>query len=519
MKKLVGLLEDIDYQTSHDISGIEISAVTADSREVGKGTLFVAVRGLTVDGHDFITEAVDRGCAAVVSERGRVGKTDCPVLEVADSARALGELAAAFFSWPAREMTMIAINGTNGKTTSSYLLEGLLAESGRRAGVIGTVNYRYKGVEYPATHTTPGSVALHGLLREMADNGVSHVIMEVSSHALSQQRLRGLEFDLALFTNLSRDHLDYHADMNEYFSAKETLFTEHLGRKGRAVIVMSAPDEERWGRKLLAGLTARLGRNRLLSCGEGGDVQARDFSFSSDGIRARITTPQGDFQLSSPLVGEFNLRNLLGVTGVALNLEMGTGEIGRILGRLSSIPGRLERVRVEGGSRGPAVFVDYAHTPDALENVLRSLRALKPRRLLVVFGCGGDRDKGKRPLMGEIAARLADIVLVTSDNPRSEDPGAILAAVEQGVKRVPCLRIIGKEPPGESGKCYGVIESRARAIAAAIGLAGEGDIVLISGKGHEQYQLTGTEKIFFDDRREAARQLAAVIRQRKKKWN
>ena len=507
MKKLVRLLDKVNYQASQDISGIEITAVTADSREVREGTLFVAVPGMTVDGHDFIAEAAARGCAAVVSEQDRGEEMACPVLEVADTARALGELAAAFFSWPAQEMTMIAVTGTNGKTTSTYLLEELLAESGQSPGVIGTVNYRYPGIEYPAPHTTPDSVTLQRLLREMADHQVSHVIMEVSSHALSQQRLSGLKFDLALFTNLSRDHLDYHSDMNEYFAAKQKLFTRYLRPDGRAVIVLSGQSDTGWGERLFEELAAETGTERLLSCGKEGDVQARDFSFTMNGTRAGVFTPKGDFQLLSPLVGEFNLRNLLGVTGVALGLGMEPKVIGNILEKVSVVPGRLERISAGDDELNPAVFVDYAHTPDALENVLHTLRALQPHRLIVVFGCGGDRDQGKRPMMGEIAARLADIVLLTSDNPRSEDPQVILSAVEQGIKQVACSRFNGKEQGGERGKWYDIIESRGQAIATAIRLAGKGDIVLISGKGHEQYQLTSTGKTFFDDRQAAAASL------------
>ncbi len=517
--KLTMLLDKLNYKTQQDISSIEISSITADSRKVKEGALFVAVVGITVDGHDFIREAAAGGCAAVVCEQGRGEELACPVVELADTALALGELAAAFFSYPADEMTMIGITGTNGKTTSTYLLEELLAGNGFYPGVIGTVNYRYRDVRYPASHTTPDSVTLHGLLREMADNQVSHVIMEVSSHALSQQRLSGLLFDLALFTNLSRDHLDYHADMNEYFAAKQQLFTHCLKPDGKAVVVLSAGDNDKWGEKMLAGLTAELGRERVLACGSDAEVGVRNFSCGINGIRAGIITPQGEFQLSSPLVGEFNLRNLLGVTGVALGLGITTENIDRVLDRTGSVPGRLERIQAGEGEGGPAVFVDYAHTPDALENVLSSLRALTPRRLLVVFGCGGDRDQGKRPLMGKIAARLADVILLTSDNPRSEEPQAILAAVEQGVKREKCPRFSALEQAEFTGKGYDIVESREQAIATAIRLAGEGDIVLISGKGHEQYQLTSSGKTFFDDRLQAKKQLDSVTCQRERKWN
>ena len=351
MKKLADLLNNIDYRVfDGETEGVKIGAVTADSRMVGPGDLFVAVAGLSVDGHEFVQDAVDKGCAAVVVQRGfsiSLQGHAC-VIEVTDSAPALGELAAAFFDYPARRMEMIGITGTNGKTTSTYLLETLVKAAGGEPGVVGTVNYRYGTVEYEASHTTPGPVALQQLLREMADHGVTHVMMEVSSHALKQKRISGLLFDVALFTNLSRDHLDFHDDMIDYFSAKKELFRHYLKDEGWAVVVLSggkADGDDCWGNKLLKELREERNEKLLISCGiKKGRVHARNFQFSLAGTRGEVATPAGNFQLRSELVGEFNLRNLLGVTGVGIGLGYEPETIAQAFSRAGAIPGRLERI-------------------------------------------------------------------------------------------------------------------------------------------------------------------------------
>lgn len=508
------LLHNVTYRASKEIANLAITAVTSDSRAVTAGTLFVAVAGSAVDGHDFIDDAMQRGCAGVVLEkgRGRIGKAKgLPVcIEVADSREALGLIAAAFWQEPARRMTMIGITGTNGKTTSAYLLETLIKKAGGQPGVIGTVNYRYAGKVLPAAHTTPPPEILQRLLREMADSGVTHVIMEVSSHALEQKRVAGLSFDVALFTNLSRDHLDFHGDMESYFASKKRLFQEYLKSDGVGVVV-DAVSSDPWGARLLAELAG--GKRKkvpaLLRCGIGaGEVALTSARQGLSGLTLDVTLPQGSMVVHSPLVGEFNIRNLLGVAAVGSALGYTPAVIAEGLKEAQGAPGRLERVV---STTGIEVFVDYAHTPDALENILHTLRRLTRGRLIVVFGCGGDRDQGKRPQMGAIAGRLADVAVVTSDNPRSEEPEAIIAAIEQGIRTAGMARLplaMLQSHPAMHG--YEVIVARRAAIRAAIWHANPGDIVVICGKGHEDYQLIGKTRLFFDDRLVAQEMLAMV---------
>lgn len=496
---------------------VEITGVTDDSRKIVPGMLFVAVPGATVDGHRFINDAVAKGCAAVLAFRGYAEKCAVPLMKIADTGRALGYLAAAFFDFPCRRMKMIGITGTNGKTTCTYLLEAMISRAGGIPGVIGTVSVRYKGYETPAALTTPQPVELQQILDQMVEAGVTHVAMEVSSHALAQQRINGVWFDVALFTNISRDHLDFHGNMESYFAEKERLFTSYLKGDGQGVIVLGngegqGQQGDDWCDRLNHGLDR--GNHVCISCGIGrGLIQAGNFSFDLQGIRAEIVTPEARFVLESPLVGEFNLRNLLGVIGCGMALGYDLQSSCQGVAGVTGVPGRLERVLPDGdtsreGGAVATVLVDYAHTPDALENVLLTLRELKPARLILVFGCGGDRDRGKRPLMGGVAARLADVLLVTSDNPRSEPPQQIMAEIEAGIREEKLTKAKGAQlMQARSVKGYDVIEERAEAIRIAIGGAGAGDVVLISGKGHECYQIIGSRKLFFDDRQQAREQL------------
>ncbi|MGI6656941.1 MAG: UDP-N-acetylmuramoyl-L-alanyl-D-glutamate--2,6-diaminopimelate ligase [Desulfobulbus sp.] len=490
-----------------------VTGVTADSRQVELGMIFVAVRGERADGRAYLAEAVRRGAVAVVldDERGQHLPHDAVVALVADSHAAVAELAAAWNGYPARQMRLIGVTGTNGKTTCSWLIEALLLASGRRPGVIGTVNYRYHDGHSmhllgEAPMTTPDPVRLQGLLREMADHGVTDVIMEVSSHALQQRRLGQTLFDVALFTNLSRDHLDYHPTMEAYFQAKQQLFLQHLKEEGRAVVVVGAADDERdWGRRLLASLHGR----PVICCGEDHSCQVRAESpvFSVDGCRCELVLDGRATAFVSPLAGAYNLRNILAAAGVGMALGCDPERIRAGLQGLGRVPGRLERVVLPGGEgvAVPAVFVDYAHTPDALDNVLQTLSGLARGRLICVFGCGGDRDRGKRPLMGAMALRHADLVIVTSDNPRSEDPEKIIGEILVGMADPP--------EPEEDGAAllldcatkrrgYSVVPNRRDAIRLACSLADPRDTVLIAGKGHENYQIIGTERHFFDDRQE-----------------
>lgn len=494
----------------------EISGICGDSRQAGPGFLFVAVPGLRVDGHDYVDVAVKQGCGAVLVSRGRCRAwphKDTVCVEAADTGKALGQAAAAFYRYPAQRLVMIGITGTNGKTTSTYLLESIIRQGGGNPGIIGTVSYRYNKVTLPAPFTTPDPVTLQKMLRDMADAGVTHVVMEVSSHALAQKRLAGVAFDVALFTNLSRDHLDFHGSMENYFACKKSLFVEHLKEEGCAVVLRGENGEASggWAGRLVRELRAEWGSSgrRMMECGfaqeEVAVLAARE---SLAGTEARLQTPGGELAVRSAMVGRFNLKNILGAVGVGLALKIPGPVIAVGLEAASAAPGRLERV---AAPQGIGVFVDYAHTPDALENVLQTMRSLTAGRLLVIFGCGGDRDRGKRSLMGKIGGQLADVVVLTSDNPRSESPAAILADIEQGLVALALPRMRVEALLGQQGrKGYDIIADRRTAIRTTIRYAAPGDVVLVCGKGHETYQITRAGKSFFDDRVEAALQSAVI---------
>ncbi|WP_319588025.1 UDP-N-acetylmuramoyl-L-alanyl-D-glutamate--2,6-diaminopimelate ligase [uncultured Desulfobulbus sp.] len=494
-----------------------VTAVTSDSRQVIPGSLFVAVQGEKTDGRLFIADAIKKGCLAVVVEQQKeVEELAVPVIHAPDCHEAISELAAAWYGYPAKKMQLIGITGTNGKTTCSWLIEGMLVAAGYRPGVIGTITYRYHGrdglhILQEAPLTTPDPVTLQSLFRTMADEGVTHVIIEVSSHALQQKRLGQTCFDVALFTNLSRDHLDYHQTMEQYFAAKQQLFQSHLKPKGTAVVVIGPHAEGvDWGEAICRSIT----KDSLIRCGVSAkcEVSGDAIMQAVEGFGCTLNLRGEGTAFASPLTGGFNVLNVLAAAGVGLGLGLSNDRIREGLAQVGRVPGRLERVRLSAGlfSMGPAVFVDYAHTPDALENVLKTLKELASRRLICVFGCGGDRDRGKRPQMGAIAARLADVVIVTSDNPRTENPQAILEEIVAGVaangKNVhPVEELLTGAAPLDG---YTVISDRRKAIAAACSLAGPGDSLLIAGKGHENYQIIGTVKHFFDDRLEAINGLA-----------
>lgn len=532
MKTLSDLLSGLDIVSCTDEQGLlnhEVKAVASDSRQVKAGYVFVALEGDTLDGHQYVQDAIAKGCLAVVIEKNVYISGNLAVIHVRDSHQAYGQMAAELYGHPGREMNLIALTGTNGKTTTSWIIENMLRENGRKTGVIGTVNYRFFGrddrlVVREAPLTTPEPVLLQQLLCEMADAGVTDVVMEASSHALSQKRLAGLLFDVGVFTNLSRDHLDYHRTMEEYFEAKSRLFLEYLKDDGVAVVVVDSGAEAKgkshldWGGKLeriLQEKTFQLyngkRRNRsYLTCGFDKKcmVSAREFSQDIYGIKGRIFVNEQSFLLQSHLVGRYNALNILAATGTGLVLGLDGPAVQKGILKAGVIPGRLERVLLPADKEkvsGPHVFVDYAHTPDALENVLQTLQQVASGRLVCVFGCGGDRDKGKRPLMGEVAGRLANKIIVTSDNPRTENPLKILQEVEQGLEnsranKTRAHRLFEKETKVPE---YIVMEDRSKAIHLACSMAGSDDVVLIAGKGHETYQLTRQGKRFFDDRVEA----------------
>lgn len=442
-------------------------AVKTDSRLVAPGDVFVALPGRQ-DGARFIPDAVARGAAFVVARPGASlpPGANAALVRHPDPRAALGELAAAYFKTGQRQITLVGITGTNGKTTVAYLLEHMLAAAGRKVGVIGTVNYRWPGFSLKAPLTTPSCWQLHELISNMAAAGVDTVIMEVSSHALDQQRVAGLTFNLALLTNVTQDHLDYHGSMDAYFKAKARLFAEVPAADKVGVINFDDP----YGRMLLSRHPRALGFGLVYpgTC-EGPGLVGEILECASNGLRLALRFGDKRWELDSPLVGRHNAQNLLAAAAAGLALGLKPRQI-KALSTFLGAPGRLERVV---NPRGLDVFVDFAHTPDALENVLRTLDGLEFRRILVVFGCGGDRDRGKRPLMGEAVCRYADVAVLTSDNPRSEDPLAIMRDVKPGL-----------------AACAGVMEEadRRRAIALALAEMERGDVLLIAGKGHEDYQ-------------------------------
>jgi UDP-N-acetylmuramoyl-L-alanyl-D-glutamate--2,6-diaminopimelate ligase len=475
----------------------EVALVTGDSRAVAPGAVFFALPGVRTDGHLFAAEAARRGAVAVVAER-EVACAPALLLLAPSARRAMAVAAQNFHGRPGEAMTLLGVTGTNGKTTVTWLVEACAAAAGVPSAVLGTVSHRWPGGGRPASHTTPESTELAATLATARDAGARLAVLEVSSHALAQERAAGLTFQVAGFTNLTRDHLDYHGDLERYFLAKRRLFAEHLAPSGTAVVNADDAHGARLGLELAAhGRTVwRYG------LAHGRELQARGARVGLDGIAAELATPRGPLAFRSPLVGQHNLENLLCAAGMALAAGLPVEAVERGLAACAGAPGRLERV--EG--RGVRVFVDYAHTPDALARALSALRALAPRRLVVVFGCGGDRDRGKRPLMGEAAARGADLAVVTSDNPRSEDPEAIIAGIVPGLELAGARRL-GPAAARAGERGFAVEPDRREAIALAVAAARPGDAVLLAGQGHEDYQIVGAEKRPFDDREEARRAL------------
>jgi UDP-N-acetylmuramyl-tripeptide synthetase len=483
--RLAELLRDVEVLAIDGSAEVEIAEVRDDSRAVGRGDLFVATRGQTVDGHRFVDVAAERGAAAVVVE------DEVPFagvrVRVRSSTRALATIAANRWGRPAEALTMVAVTGTNGKTTTTFLVEALARAAGGEPGVLGTVTYRFGDVVRAAPFTTPTPLVLHATLAEMRAAGVTYVAMEASSHALALGRLHGLRFAVAAFTNLTQDHLDFHGTMEAYAAAKAELFAGHLAPGGVGVINL----DNEYGAAMRAAVR---GRALTVSTRQAADVRVTRAEQSVDGIVADVETPVGPVALRSPLIGAFNLENLAVGVGIGVGLGMTPAAIARGLGAVGGVPGRVERVPNQAGF---GVFVDYAHTPDALERVMAALRPVTRGRLIVVFGCGGDRDKTKRPKMGLAVARDADLPIVTSDNPRTEAPQAIIDMIVDGVRQV-------------RDRDFVVEADRRQAIGAAIAAARPGDVVLIAGKGHEDYQIVGTVKHHFDDREEAAAALAKL---------
>lgn len=492
----------------------EVLGLAYDSRKVQSGEVFFAIPGETSDGHDFVAEAVRRDVAAIVFSRADCRPAAAASVQVKDVRRTLGLWAAHFYGRPSARLKLVGVTGTNGKTTLTYLIESVLAAAQLAPGVIGTISYRFPGHEAPSHHTTPESLDLQAMLAEMVRAGTKAVAMEVSSHALAQDRVRGLEFDVGVFTNLSRDHLDYHRDMEEYFLAKSKLFTDYLkaSPKPRRAAVLYGEDSR--GRELME--KARLAGLEVWSYGEGRqwDVHPSEVASDVDGLRGTIQAKDQSIRFESSLIGAANLQNILGAVAAGRALGVGADVLTEGIGRLKTVPGRLEKI---ANDRSLTILVDYAHSPDALEKVLGAVRPLSQGKIFIVFGCGGDRDRGKRPLMGEIAARLSDVVVLTSDNPRTEEPAAILEDIEAGVRWAGLPRLgtairASRISEGAAGRGYVVEMDRRKAIRLAIDMATTGDLILIAGKGHEDYQVLGVNKIHFDDREVARAELAREVR-------
>jgi UDP-N-acetylmuramoyl-L-alanyl-D-glutamate--2,6-diaminopimelate ligase len=496
--RLGELLNGMAIDDVRGASEIEISGLAYDSRDVKSGYLFVALRGHNADGHDFIQDAVQRGASAVVEEEFGAVDPKVTLIRVRDSRKALSKLAVRFYEAPFKTMNLIGITGTNGKTTSSYLLESILLTAEAVPGVIGTVNYRIPGHVWDAPVTTPESLDLMRTLRRMADAGATHVIMEVSSHALDQGRAVDCPFQGAIFTNISRDHLDYHHSMAEYFEAKCRLF-RHDGKSGPSDLRWAAINLDDPKGKELVSLTD--GRVVTYGLGKDCDVRAEKVQVTRDGLSAGLITPAGEVEITSELIGDFNIYNILAASAAAFCMGIHRKRAAEGICRLKGVPGRLELVK---NRQALMIVVDYAHTPDALLKAIGAVKPLAKGKLITVFGCGGDRDKGKRREMGRAAGGHSDLVIVTSDNPRTEDPAAIAAQAEKGVQEsgLKKLRGIFKGDPNRRG--YFLDLDRASAIGKAVQMADERDVVLIAGKGHEDYQIIGTKKRHFDDREVAA---------------
>ena len=519
--KLDDLLKGIAPVAVTGPCDLDVVEVRDDSRRVEAGDLFIAVPAAVAGQGDGtaanISSAVSRGARALVVEAGAVVPEGFAgtVVTVPRVRASLAPLAANRFP-RGRELVLTAVTGTNGKTTTTYLMEAMLNAAGIVAGVVGTVANRVGGAPgaaapaalmQPATLTTPGALALHRLLADMRQVGAADAVLEATSHALDQGRLDGCRFRVAGLTNLTRDHLDYHGTMAAYFDAKAILFERLLDEGGVAVLPLDRPEG--------VAMHARVrGLRQVLTIAAhgqpGADVAVEALSASSSGTHVRLKTPLGPIDVESPLVGDFNLQNIVLAVGMAIARGLDASAIATGLRRLQGVPGRLEPVP---NARGVLCVVDYAHTPDGLERAIEAVRPLvvPGARLITMFGCGGDRDRAKRPLMGEAAARDSDLAIVTSDNPRTEDPESIVAMVVEGVRRqaVPSL-----EPAALATATRGacVIVDRRQAIRAAVGAAHAGDVVLLAGKGHEDYQILGTERVHFDDREEARAAFAAAER-------
>jgi len=475
------VLKGINFSADSDISGLKISNVRDDSRLVGRDDMFIAVRGYAADGYKFINDAIKKGARVIVSENDFDAPKGVKKIIVKDARSAVPVIAGNFYSKPWKRLKMLGVTGTNGKTTITYLIESIVKAAGEEAGVIGTINYRVRDKVTPAKNTTPGPLGLASFLADVRSLGVRYAVMEVSSHSLDQGRVDEILFDIGIFANITSDHLDYHKTAAKYFRAKANLF-ERLKKNGAAVL--NSDDRK------VASLKRSI-KNTVVTYGidKKADIKAKDIKLSLTGSSFTVVMPRGCFNIHTKLIGRHNISNIL--AAIAASYALGIKREACIKGIVSflAVPGRLEEVNAGQSFK---VLVDYAHTEDALFNILSLLREVAKRRIITVFGCGGDRDRSKRPLMGKVACKFSHRVVITSDNPRFEEPQAIIDEIEKGVKNY--------------FSNYDIVTDRRQAIEKAIGIARSGDIVIIAGKGHENYQIIKDRVMPFDDR-EVARQI------------
>jgi UDP-N-acetylmuramoyl-L-alanyl-D-glutamate--2,6-diaminopimelate ligase len=485
LRQLLSQVKSISSLPQHPALDQEVTGISTNSHACKQGDLFIGMPGTRVDGGEFWQSAVESGAIAALCTPSALTKypaTDnyC-VIPVEDIVTTCAEVATIYYDNPTKKLKMIGVTGTNGKTTTTHLIEFFLNQAQQPTALLGTLYARWQDYQETATHTTPFAVDLQAKLAHALQANNKYTVMEVSSHALAQGRVKGCNFEVAVFTNLTQDHLDYHKDMEDYFGAKSLLFNaEYL--QGKAIINYDDP----YGQRLIKSLPKERVWTYSVNDSQA-DLYTSNLEYQSTGVKGILHTPKGQIEFNSPLVGQFNLANLLAGVGAVLNFDIDLEIIGKNLPKFTGVPGRMERVQVSE-NQPISVIVDYAHTPDSLENLLKAARPFIPGKMICVFGCGGDRDRTKRPKMGKIAAELADIAVVTSDNPRTENPQQILEDILTGIP----------------ANIKPIVEGdRRSAIQKAIEIANYGDGVLIAGKGHEDYQILGTEKIHFDDREEA----------------
>lgn len=490
----------------------EISSIHLRAQDVKPGGMFIAIKGEKADGHDFIDTALEKGAAAIITQKP-VNK-NAVVIQVENTRKTLAEISSRFYDNPSEKLVIIGITGTNGKTTTAYLIESILSKSGIKAGVIGTVNYRYKDKILNPAMTTPESIELQKILYEMHKDNITHVVMEVSSHAIDLDRINCCMFDIGVFTNLTQDHLDYHKTMDIYWQCKKKMFTKHLAKSSKTnkTAVINCGNHK--GKELFEAIS---GRKISVGTDKKHTVRLSKLSCDISGIKGVFCIPNHEFGFMSSLVGKYNAENLACAAGVGVALNLDPHAIEAGIENVHYVPGRLEHVDNDFKRH---IYVDYAHTPDALGNVLATMKSISEKKLICVFGCGGDRDKTKRSMMGEVAGHFCDLVIITSDNPRTEDPLSIIDNIAKGVKKASLQQIASLKIKNKNGrplkqkKGYIIEPDRKKAIELSLSESAPGDTIVIAGKGHETYQIFGSKKYFFDDRTETKKALQTVFKKR-----